>query len=148
MLVPERTITWQKRPFNTNRHFSNQDSPFKKKNSSYVLCKSDKDDKAWYLAEVYKIYPEEIEVMYYTTPRQQLDDYETADHEQRQERLSQCRFWKTWLVHAIRHECRQGRHQCTFPQNNPLLRLWKMKPVMNKFENLIRASDSSKLNQA
>ncbi len=48
-----------------------------------ILCKTDKGDQAWSLAEVYKIYPDEIEVIYYTTPRKQLDDYETATHDQR-----------------------------------------------------------------
>jgi hypothetical protein len=42
--------------------------------------------------------PEEIEVVYYTTPRQPLDDYATATSEQLQERLSQSRFRKTWFI--------------------------------------------------
>ncbi len=49
-----------------------------------------KGDKAWYLVEVHKIYPEEIEVIYYTTPREHLDGYETATHEQCQR--SRCRL--------------------------------------------------------
>ncbi len=70
---------------------------------------------------VHKIYPEEIEVIYYTTPRQQLDDYKSATPEQRQGYLSQCRFRKT------------------FPKN-PLLRLWTGKLPMNEFEDLILAT--------
>jgi hypothetical protein len=53
-----------------------------------AICKTYKGNKAWYLVEVHKIYPDEIEVIYYTTPRQQLNDYETATHKQRQGRLS------------------------------------------------------------
>ena len=34
-----------------------------------ILCKTEKGDQAWSLAEVHKVYPEEIEVIYYTTPR-------------------------------------------------------------------------------
>ncbi len=60
-----------------------------------ILCKTEKGDQAWSLAEVHKIYPEEIEVIYYTTPRQQLDEYTSATPEQRQGHLSQCRFPKT-----------------------------------------------------
>jgi hypothetical protein len=99
---------------------------------------TDKDDKAWYLAEVYKIYHDEIEVIYYTTPREQLDEYESANHEQRQERLSQCRFRKTWFM---RSGTNAGKGTINAPfTKNPSLRLWKGKLPMNEFEHLILAN--------
>jgi transposase InsO family protein len=103
-----------------------------------ILCKTDKDDKAWYLAEVYKIYPDEIEVIYYTTPREQLDEYESANHEQRKERLSQCRFRKTWFMRTGTN-AGKGTINAPFPKN-PSLRLWKGKLPMNEFEHLILAN--------
>ncbi len=48
-----------------------------------ILCKTQKEDKAWYLAEIDKIYPDEIEVTYYiryaeTESRQLRDELEGA----------------------------------------------------------------------
>ncbi len=43
-----------------------------------ILCKTDKDDTSWYLAEVTKIFPDEIEVAYYTTPKPLMEGYATA----------------------------------------------------------------------
>ncbi len=40
-----------------------------------ILCKTQKEDKGWYFAEIDKIYPDEIEVTYYATPRPSLDSY-------------------------------------------------------------------------
>ncbi len=45
-----------------------------------ILCKTQKEDKGWYLAEIDKIYPDEIEVTYYATPRPSLDNYETSSN--------------------------------------------------------------------
>jgi hypothetical protein len=104
----------------------------------YLLCKTDKDDKTWSLAEVHKIYPDEIEVIYYTTPREQLDEYETATHKQRQERLGQSRFRKTWF---IRNGTNAGKGTLNSPfPKNPLLRLWTGKLPTNEFDDLILAT--------
>jgi hypothetical protein len=48
-----------------------------------------KNDKGWYLAEIDKIYPDEIEVTYFSTPRPSLDNYETSSKDQRLETLSE-----------------------------------------------------------
>jgi hypothetical protein len=34
-----------------------------------ILCKAEKDDTSWCLAEVNRIFPDEVEVVYYTTPK-------------------------------------------------------------------------------
>jgi hypothetical protein len=127
MLIPERTIE----SLDVLRHdptaeTSLQSEPALLKpgvalqEEELILCKTDKGDKAWYLAEVYKLYPDEINVIYYTTPRQQLDDYETADHEQRQERLSQCRFRKAWFMRTGAN-AGKGTINAPFPKNPSLL---------------------------
>jgi hypothetical protein len=38
----------------------------------------DKEDTSWYLAEVTKIFPDEIEVAYYTTPKPLIEGCATA----------------------------------------------------------------------
>jgi hypothetical protein len=103
-----------------------------------AICKTDKGDKAWYLVEVHKIYPEEIEVMYYTIPREHLDGYETATHEQRQDKLSQCRFRKTWFIRAGSN-AGKGTLNPPFPKS-PHLRLWTGKLPTNEFNDLILAT--------
>ncbi len=104
MLIPERTI----QSIDVIRHDPTAASPHVEpallkpgvtlQEEELILCKTEKGDHAWSLAEVHKIYPEEIEVIYYTTPQQQLDEYDSATPEQRQGHLSQCRFRKTWLI--------------------------------------------------
>ncbi len=120
MLVPDRTF----QSLDISCHDPTAETTFhqepallkpgvKLREEEIILCKTETADKAWYLAEVHKIYPEEIEVVYYTTPRQPLDDYATATSEQRQEVIS--KPLSEDLVHSNRYECRQGYHQCTFP---------------------------------
>ncbi len=88
-----------------------------------ILCKTQKEDKGWFLAEIDKIYSDEIEVTYYATPRPSLDNYETSSKEQRMEALGEACFRRTWFI-------RQGKNagmatnKAPFPLN-PELRLWK-----------------------
>jgi hypothetical protein len=90
-----------------------------------ILCKTEKNDKGWYLAEIDKIYPDEIEVTYFSTPRPSLENYETSSKDQRLERLSEACFRKTWYVRQGKN-AGMGTCQAPFP-NNPELRLWKGK---------------------
>ena len=87
---------------------------------------------------MHKVYPDEVEVIYYTTPRKQLDDYETATHGERQERLSQSRFRKTWFIRTGTN-AGKGTLNPPFPKN-PLLRLWTEKLPTNEFDDLILAT--------
>jgi hypothetical protein len=90
-----------------------------------ILCKTEKNDKGWYLAEIDKIYPDEIEVTYFSTPRPGLDNYEASSKDQRLETLSEACFRKTWFI-------RQGK-----------MREWV--PVKPRFPT-IRSYDSGKEN--
>jgi hypothetical protein len=63
-----------------------------------ILCKTEKNDKGWYLAEIDKIYPDEIEVTYFSTPGPSLENYETSSKDQRLETLSEACFRKTWYT--------------------------------------------------
>ncbi len=73
MLVPARTI----KAIDFTRHEPTADAhPWSEpallkpgvilQEEELILCTTNKDDKVWYLAEVHKIYPDEIEVIYYT----------------------------------------------------------------------------------
>ncbi len=145
MLIPEKRM----KEIDVNRHDPTAETPLIVKPALFkpgvvlreeelILCKTDKGDKAWSLAEVHKIYPDEIEVIYYTTPRKQLDDYETATHVQRQECLSQSRFRKTWFIRAGTN-AGKGTLNPPFPRN-PLLRLWTGKLPTNELDDLILAT--------
>jgi hypothetical protein len=145
MLIPEKRM----KEIDVNRHDPTAETPLIVKPALFkpgvtlreeelILCKTDRADKAWSLAEVHKIYPDEIEVIYYTTPRKQLDDYETATHVQRQECLSQSRFRKTWFIRAGTN-AGKGTLNPPFP-SNPLLRLWTGKLPTNELDDLILAT--------
>ena len=40
-----------------------------------IICKTELTDTEWYLSEINKIYSEEIEVVYYTTPATTADNF-------------------------------------------------------------------------
>jgi hypothetical protein len=102
-----------------------------------ILCKTEKQDKAWYLAEIDKIYPDEIEVTYYSTPRPNLENYETGSKEQRMETLAEARFRKTWYIRQGKN-AGMGTRKAPFPQN-PEQRLWNGKLPLAEAEDLILA---------
>jgi hypothetical protein len=79
-----------------------------------ILCKTDKEDTSWYLAEVTKIFPDEIEVAYYTTPKPLMEGYATATLHQRIDDLLKARFRKTWFVYAGKN-AEKGTLKLPFP---------------------------------
>jgi hypothetical protein len=145
MLIPEKRI----KSIDVNCHDPTAETPVQSKPALFkpgvtlreeelILCKTNKGDKAWSLAEVHKVYPDEVEVIYYTTPRKQLDNYETATKDEKQECLSQSRFRKTWFIRTGTN-AGKGTLNPPFPKN-PLLRLWTGKLPTNEFDDLILAT--------
>jgi hypothetical protein len=61
-----------------------------------ILCTTEKDNTSWCLAEVDRIFPDEVEVIYYTTPKLLMEGYTTATLHQRVDDLLKARFRKTW----------------------------------------------------
>merc|ERR1712086_45702 len=88
-----------------------------------LLIMLDTDENKWYLAEITKKYQDRVEVNYYSTPTQSLDDYSSSSLEKRLERISQAHFRKTWFVYAGKN-AGKGTLQAPFP-NNPETRIWK-----------------------
>jgi hypothetical protein len=90
MLVPEKEM----QHLSPKTHDLTIASPNQAKPSHYdkrnplreeeiILCKTEKDDTSWCLTEVNKIFPNEVEVVYYTTPELLMDGYATATKPQR-----------------------------------------------------------------
>ena len=60
-----------------------------------ILCKTDLTDTEWYLAEINKIYSDEVEIIFFTTPIKVVENYIEQSMEQRSENFRSARFWKT-----------------------------------------------------
>ena len=60
-----------------------------------ILCKTDLMDTKWYLTEINKIYSDEVEIIFFTTPIKVVENYIEQSMEQRYENLRSARFWKT-----------------------------------------------------
>ena len=52
-------------------------------------------DIEWYLTEINKIYSDEVEIIFFTTPTMVVENYIEESIEQRSENLRSARFWKT-----------------------------------------------------
>ncbi len=54
-------------------------------------------DTEWYVAEINKIYSDETEIIYFTTPIKVVENFIEQSIEQKSENLRSARFRKTWL---------------------------------------------------
>jgi hypothetical protein len=71
-----------------------------------IICKTELTDTEWYLAEINKIYADEIEVIYYTTPIKSIENYYIEQSiDLRYENLRNTCFRKN-VDHMRRQECR------------------------------------------
>ncbi len=61
-----------------------------------ILCKTELTDTKRYLAEINKIYSDETEVVYFTTPAKSAENYIDQSIDQRCENLRSARFRKTY----------------------------------------------------
>jgi hypothetical protein len=75
---------------------------------SLIICKTEIIDTEWCLAETNRIYPEEIEITYYTTPITQLKNYNAATKEQKVDVLKNVRFRKAWYISSGKNVGREG----------------------------------------
>ena len=55
-------------------------------------------DIEWYLTEINKIYSDEVEIIYFTTPIKVVENYIEQSIEQRSKNLRSTRFRKTWFI--------------------------------------------------
>ena len=104
------------RRHNPSRH----DDPLRE--GEYVICKDSPNSTDWYVAEVWKILPERIDVKYLSTCTPALEDYATRSIVDRKARLQQAHFRKTWFFRSGAN-VGKGTVKPPFP-NNPDLRVW------------------------
>ena len=79
-----------------------------------ILCKTELTDTEWYLAEINKIYSDEIEVVYFTTPAKSAENYIEQLIDERSEKLRSARFRKTWIMQV--NELILANHMKLSPQ--------------------------------
>jgi hypothetical protein len=64
----------------------------------FVIIKDDPKAETWYCAEVRKILTDRLEVNYYTTATPALLEYRESSITQKEERLKEANFLRTWLL--------------------------------------------------
>jgi hypothetical protein len=116
--------------------FPHQEEPLREED--IIICKTEKDDTSLCLAEVNRIFPDEVEVVYYTTPKPLMGGYTTATLHQRVNDLLKARFRKTWYVYSGKN-AGKGTIKPPFPYN-PKLRLWTGKLPANEIDDLVLAT--------
>jgi hypothetical protein len=148
MLIPEQTIseidvttfdpTRSSQDSNKPQLYTNGEALHEEK---LIICRTETIDTEWCLAEVSKIYADEIELTYYTTPALQARDYANATKEQRQDNLKNTRFRKTWYLSSGKN-IGKATIKAPFPKN-PELRLWTGKIPVSELNDLILATNIS-----
>ena len=104
-----------------------------------ILCKTELTDTEWYLAEINKIYSDEIEVVYFTTPAKSAENYIERSIDEKSENLRSARFRKTWIIRDGKNAGR-GTLKVPFP-SNPDLRIWKGRLPKSELNELILANN-------
>jgi hypothetical protein len=102
-----------------------------------ILCKTELTDTEWYLAEINKIYSDEIEVVYFTTPAKSAENYIERSFDEKSENLRSARFRKTWIIRDGKN-AGKGTLKVPFP-SNPELRVWKGRLPKSELNELILA---------
>ncbi len=64
----------------------------------FVIIKDDPNAETWYCAEVRKILADRLEVNYYTTATPALLEYQESSIIQKENRLKQAHFLRTWCL--------------------------------------------------
>ena len=148
MLVPEQTISEiDVTTLDPTKSLQETDKPrlYTKGETLHeeklIICRTEITDTEWCLAEVSKIYTDEIELTYYTTPAPQAKDYANATKEQRQDNLKNTRFRKTWYLSSGKN-IGKATINAPFPKN-PELRLWTGRIPVSELDDLILATNIS-----
>ena len=73
-------------------------------------------DIEWYLTEINKIFSDEVEIMFFTTPIKVVENNIEQLKEQRSKNLRSARFWKTWFIRDGKNTGK-GTIKAPFPSN-------------------------------
>jgi hypothetical protein len=90
------------------------------------------------LAEINKIYSDEIEVVYFTTPAKSAENYIEQPIDERSENLRSARFQKPWIIRDGKNSGK-GTLKVPFP-SNPDLRIWRGRLPKLEVNELILAN--------
>jgi hypothetical protein len=105
-----------------------------------IICKTELTDTEWYPAEINKIYADEIEVIYYTTPIKSIENYiDPSIIDSRYENLRNARFRKTWIIRDGKNTGK-GTIKAPFP-SNPDLRVWTGRLPKSELDELVLANN-------
>jgi hypothetical protein len=105
-----------------------------------IIWKTELTDTEWYLAEINKIYADEIEVIYYTTPIKSIENYNIDQSiDSRNENLRNAHFRKTWIIRDGKN-AGKGTIRAPFP-SNPNLRVWTGRLPKSELDELVLANN-------
>jgi transposase InsO family protein len=93
------------------------------KEGELVITKDSPDSTDWYVAEVYKVLPDYVQVKYFSTRTPALEDLTDKRSEQRIQRLKQVHFRRTWFFRSGKN-AGKGSVNPPYP-NNEDLRVWE-----------------------
>jgi len=83
----------------------------------------EEDSNDWYVAEVTQVYQDRVQVNYFSTPTQNIENFKDSTELERKTRLSQAHFRKTWFHREGKHA---GKGKLTPPYpHDPSLRIWE-----------------------
>ena len=92
------------------------------KEGEIVITKDHPSSEDWYVAEIWKVLPDSVQVKYLSTRTPPVDDYANKSTDQRKSRLKEAHFRRTWYFRQGSH-AGKGTTKPPFP-NNPDLRVW------------------------
>ena len=72
-------------------------NPLPLREGELIICKDDPSSTEWYVAEVWKVLPNKVEVKYLSTRIPALEDYPNKTVDQVRARLKQAHFRRTWF---------------------------------------------------
>ncbi len=122
MLVPKKDFTTinlevhdptNNAPLLAKPAFYNKQSPLRE--GDIILCKTEREDASWFLAEVNRIFPDEVEVVNFTTSKPLMEGYATVALHEQIDDLLKAQFRKTWYVYSGKNAAREGNIETPVP---------------------------------
>ena len=83
----------------------------------------EEDSNDWHVAEVTQVYQDRVQVNYFSTPTQNIENFKDSTELERKVRLAQAHFRKTWFHREGKHA---GKGKLSPPHpHDPSLRTWE-----------------------
>ena len=89
----------------------------------FIICNDSPHEQGWFVAEVLRTVPQQIDVRYYHTPTSFLAEHGEENNDRNLERLNKVTFRKTWVItHGKNHG--KATSKPPYPTNEKL-RMWE-----------------------